>query len=64
MSERLSLRPAEAAKALGISVRTLWTLTKSGKIPALCLGQGPRKTYLYSTRALEAWLDGTSTKEG
>ena len=65
MCERLSLRPAEAAKALGISVRTLWSLTKTGKVPALCLGEGKRKVYLYSTKALEAWLDGASdSKEG
>ena len=65
MSERLSLRPAEAAKALGISVRTLWSLTKTGKVPALCLGEGKRKVDLYSTKALEAWLDGASdSKEG
>ena len=62
--DRLSLRPREAAKALGISPRTLWTLTKAGKIPALQLGDGPRKVYLYPTEALKAWLNDSSKVGG
>jgi len=36
------LKPNEAAKFLGISERTLWTLTKHGKLPAAKLGKSVR----------------------
>ena len=52
----LALRPREAAQALGISVRHLWTLTKDGHIPCVRLGTGRRKTILYPVTALQAWL--------
>ena len=35
----LSMRPAVAARALGISPRSLWTLTKAGLIPHVRLGK-------------------------
>jgi excisionase family DNA binding protein len=35
---QLVLRPHEAAKALAISTRTLWALTKRGEIPHVRLG--------------------------
>jgi len=38
-STRLALRPREAAKALGISERLLWTLTNQKLIPHLRLGK-------------------------
>mgnify|MGYP002778310028 FL=1 len=53
---KLALRPREAAKALGISARHLWQLTKDGHIPAVRLGTGKRKTILYPVVALQAWL--------
>lgn len=53
----LALRPREAAKALGISPRHLWQLTKDGHIPAVRVGSGKRKTVLYSVTALQAWLN-------
>ena len=34
----LSMRPAVAARALGISPRSLWALTKAGLIPHVRLG--------------------------
>jgi len=49
---QLALRPREAAKALGISERTLWTLTRAGEIPHVRLG----RAVLYSIDALRAWL--------
>lgn len=48
----LSLRPREAAKALGISERTLWTLTASGDVPHFKLGRAT----LYPVRELTDWL--------
>lgn len=49
----LALRPREAAKALGVSERTLWTWTQQGSVPFVRLG----KTVLYPTDSLRRWLD-------
>ena len=49
----LALRPREAAKALGVSERTLWTWTQQGTIPHVRRG----KTILYPTAVLARWLD-------
>ena len=56
LSSPLALRPREAAKALGISPRHLWQLTKDGHIPCVRLGSGKRKTVLYPVVELQAWL--------
>jgi excisionase family DNA binding protein len=52
----LALRPREAAKALGISPRLLWQLTHDGVIPCVKVGSGKRKSVLYPTAELQAWL--------
>jgi hypothetical protein len=52
----LALRPREAAKALGISPRLLWQLTKDGQIPCARVGAGKRKSILYSVTELQSWL--------
>jgi excisionase family DNA binding protein len=52
----LALRPREAAKALGISPRLLWQLTKDGHIPCVRVGNGKRRTVLYPLADLQAWL--------
>ncbi len=52
----LALRPREAAKALGISPRLLWQLTKDGHIPCVRVGEGKRKTVLYPLADLQVWL--------
>ena len=55
--ESLALRPREAAKALGISARTLWGLTAPrGPIPCLRIGHGKRQTVLHPVADLQAWL--------
>jgi hypothetical protein len=55
--ESLALRPREAAKALGISARTLWGLSAPrGPIPCLRIGHGKRQTVLYPVSDLQAWL--------
>ena len=56
VSSPLALRPREAAKALGISARHLWQLTKDGQIPCVRVGSGTRKTVLYPVAVLRAWL--------
>jgi len=53
----LALRPRDAAKALGISARTLWSLSAPrGPIPAVRIGRGKRQTVLYPVAGLHAWL--------
>ena len=52
----LALRSRDAAKALGISARHLWQLTKDGHIPCVRVGSGKRRTVLYPVADLRAWL--------
>jgi excisionase family DNA binding protein len=50
------LKPADAARALGIGLRTLEDKTSSGEIPAVNIGQGEkRKTLRYLPEDLLAW---------
>jgi excisionase family DNA binding protein len=57
LSSPLALRSREAAKALGISARHLWQLTKDGHIPCVRVGSGKRRTVLYPVAELHAWLN-------
>ncbi len=43
----------EAAACLGISERTLWTLTKNGIIPSINIGSSVR----YSIESLKRWIE-------
>ncbi len=53
----LALRPRDAARALGISERTLWSLTTPrGSIPCVRCGHGKRRAVLYPLADLNAWL--------
>lgn len=59
----LALRPKDAAKALGLSARTLWSLTAPrGPIP--CIRTGPQKSaaVLYAVADLQDWL--TQARKG
>ena len=49
---RLALRAKDAAAALSISPRLLWSWTNQGKIPCVRFGRSVR----YPVAALEAWL--------
>ncbi len=51
-AEPLALRPRAAAKALGVSERSLWGWTKDGAIPHVRIG----RTVLYPVADLQAWL--------
>jgi excisionase family DNA binding protein len=64
LSAPLALRPREAAKALGISARHLWQLTKDGHIPCVRVGSGTRKTVLYPVADLQAWLTRQAQAKG
>jgi hypothetical protein len=59
-TQPLAFRPREAAKALNISARLLWQLTKDGHVPCVRVGTGKRKTVLYPVAVLEAWLNKQS----
>jgi excisionase family DNA binding protein len=48
----LALKPRDAAKALGISERLLWSWTNQGKIPCVRVG----KRIIYPTQQLREWL--------
>src|SRR5262249_23221823 len=65
LSYPLALRSPEAAKALGISPRTLWALTAPrGPIPCVRVGTGMRKSVLYPVADLQAWLSCQTQAEG
>jgi predicted DNA-binding transcriptional regulator AlpA len=49
----LAMRPAMAARAIGISERTLWTLTKRGEVPHARIG----RAVIYPTAAILKWLE-------
>ena len=55
---RLALRPKDAAKALGIGKRLLWSMTNQGLIPHVRVG----KAILYPVAALEQWLAEQAAK--
>jgi excisionase family DNA binding protein len=52
MIERLLLSPREAAKALSICEKTLWTITQGGKIPVVRIGRAVR----YPVDGLQEWI--------
>lgn len=56
----LALRPREAAKALGISERLLWSKTNCGEIPHVRVG----RSVLYPVEQLRQWLAGQAKKNG
>lgn len=51
--QRLLLTPKEAAAALSISARSLWTLTDTGVLKAVRIGRSVR----YAVADLEAYID-------
>lgn len=55
----LALNATDAARMLGISARTLWTLTNSGEIPHARIG----RRVIYPLTDLESWL-ASRTKGG
>lgn len=56
----LALRSREAAKALGVSERTLWSWTHSGEVPHIRRDG----TILYPVDDLRRWLSEQAQKEG
>ena len=56
----LALRPADAARALGIGVRKLWELTNRGLVPHVRLG----RAVVYPISELEKWLASQAQGKG
>jgi len=54
---RLALRAKEAAAAIGISERLLWSETKAGQIPHRRIG----RTVVYPVHALQQYLNSLET---
>lgn len=54
----LSLRPADAAKALGISERLLWRWTREQWVPHVRIGN----VVLYPVDELQRWLNERTTR--
>ena len=55
-SPRLLLSTREAAKALSVCEKTLWTLTKNGELPVIRIGRAVR----YSIADLQNWIQKNS----
>lgn len=51
-TDALALPPRVAARALGVSPRTLWAYTKSARIPHLRIG----RRVVYPVEGLREWL--------
>jgi excisionase family DNA binding protein len=49
----LALRPRDAARVLSVSERTLWGLTKQGRVPFVRIGKAVR----YPVHLLRKWLE-------
>jgi excisionase family DNA binding protein len=62
ISGPMALRPKDAAKALGVSTRHLWTLTAQGHIPCVRVGSGKRQLVLYPVDVLRNWLARQATQ--
>lgn len=55
---RLALRPAEAARMLGLGERKLWSMTRQGLLPHLRCG----RAILYPVEQLKTWLAEQAAK--
>jgi excisionase family DNA binding protein len=58
-SANLLWKRSQAAKALGISERTLWSLTQAGTIPYVKIGRSVR----YAPDELKAWVSAQKSME-
>ena len=56
----MALRPRDAARALGISERLLWSKTNADEIPHLRIG----KAIVYPVAELERWLAEQAQRKG
>lgn len=63
--ERQALNLAEAARFLGRSVNLVTELVEAGLLPCKVIsnGEGRRRTFFFSKKALEDWLEGKDDEE-
>ena len=52
LTPRLLMTAIEAARALSVCEKTLWTLTQRGEIPCVRIGRAVR----YDVRDLDGWI--------
>ena len=57
---RLLLSPREAAKALSVCEKTLWTLSQKGEVPVIRIGRAVR----YPVDGLREWIQKQSENSG
>lgn len=57
---RLALRPRDAATALGIGERLLWSKTNAGEIPHVRIG----RAIVYPVDLLREWLAEQARRKG
>jgi excisionase family DNA binding protein len=53
---RLALRLNEAAKAIGVSARTLWEMARAGQVPHVRIPRGGKDLLLFPVAELQVWL--------
>ena len=56
----LALKPIDAARAIGISTRLLWSMTNRGEIPCVRIG----RRVVYPLHLLREWLDANAKGAG
>ena len=54
---RRLLTAKQAATYLGISPRTLWSMTNSGEIPSVRFGSSRRQSVRFDVADLDQWID-------
>lgn len=59
--EPLSYRPRDAARMLGVSARTLYEWTRSGRVHCVRIGTGKRAAVLYPVESLRRLLAEPAT---
>jgi excisionase family DNA binding protein len=58
----LAVKLRDAARLLGLSDRTVWSLIQRGEIPVRVIQHGRRRTYLFSVEELKRWAAGGSQR--
>lgn len=60
LSQRLLLRPEEAAAVLGLGRSTIYELLRAGELPSVHIGRATR----IPAQALQRWIEQHSTANG
>jgi excisionase family DNA binding protein len=60
--KRPLLKPKDVAEQLDLGLTFVYLMIKSGKLPAIRLGNGPRARYRVTQDAVDAWIAKRTTK--